>query len=278
VSSLDGQVALITGCGRYRGLGRGIALALARSGADVAVTDLDGRGVRNLHETDDPAEADWRGLPSLVAEIEALGRRATGLLGDVGRSDDAQRMVDEAVERLGAVDILVNNAGAPQGTDRGWTWEVPEDAFDLVMRVNAKGAFLMSSAVARHLLGRRAPGRIVNIASGAGKRGLPQRAAYCASKFAVIGLTQTMALELAPHGVTVNAVCPGAIDTARQRSRTSRSERGGPGAESAAAPASPIARLGQPEDVARAVCFLVEPTGDFVTGQAINVDGGLIMD
>lgn len=278
MGALDGQVALVTGCGRYRGLGRGIALALASAGADVALTDIARDGTRNVMEAGEEERAvGWKGLDSVVEEVEELGRRAVALLGDVGRAEDAQRMVDDAADALGAVDILVNNAGAPHGADRTWTWEVPEDAFDAVLRINTKGVFLMSSAVVRHLLGRESSGRIINIASGAGKRGFPQRAAYCASKFAVIGLTQSMAQELASRGITVNAVCPGAMNTARQASRAARAASGDDADAEAAPPVAPVNRLGEPLDVARAVAFLADPDADYITGQSINVDGGLIM-
>src|SRR5262249_52820475 len=165
-------------------------------------------------------------------------------------------------------------AGAPHGSDRNWTWLVPEEAYDSVMRINAKGVFLMSSAAIRLMLERNIKGRIINIASGAGKRGFPQRAAYCASKFAVLGLTQSMAQELGAHHITVNAISPGPIDTARQAAR------GGAARDGKLAQTSfqtPVPRLGIAADIARAALFFAEPSADFVTGQAVNIDGGLLM-
>ena len=173
MGALDGLVALVTGCGRYQGLGRGIALALADAGADVAVNDVTAGGTRNAAEgaaIED--EIGWNGLTSLVEEIESLGRRALAVVGDVADGADANRMVDQVGKGLGPVDILVNNAGAPHGADRGLTWEVPLDAFAEVLRINTTGVFLMSSAVTRQLLGRGAAGRIINISSGAGIRGI----------------------------------------------------------------------------------------------------------
>lgn len=273
---LAGQVALVTGCARVRGLGRAIAASLARAGADVAVSDIEPGGTRNVHEAgEDEQAAGWKGLPSLVDELTALGVRATAVVGDVGRQADAERMVQEAIANLGRVDVLVNNAAAPHGRDRNWTWLVPEDAFDEVLRINTKGVFLMSSAVTRHLLDRQAPGRIVTIASGSGRRGYPQRAAYSASKFAVVGLTQTMAAELAPHKITVNAVCPGAVATARQQ-HTKAAPADAPGAD-APIPAIPVGRMGVPDDVARAVRFLADPAADYITGECLNVNGGVLM-
>ena len=271
---LAGRVALVTGCGRKKGIGRGIALALARAGAALAVADVEALGRRNLVEADDPDEAGWKGIESLVAEIEELGGRALPLVGDVGRGADAERMVAQAIAHFGQVDVLVNNAAAPHGLDRGWSWEVPEAAFDEVLRVNTKGVFLMSTALARHLLANKAAGRIINISSSAGRRGLAQRAAYSASKFAVIGLTQSMAAELGPHGILVNAICPGLVITPRQASRLAQ---GGEAGAAAQRLAGPVPRAGTPADIGEVAVFLADPAITYVTGQALNVDGGQMM-
>jgi NAD(P)-dependent dehydrogenase (short-subunit alcohol dehydrogenase family) len=246
---------------------------LATAGADVAVTDVSARGVRNAGEPE-PADAD--GLEALVDEIRQLGRRSIALTGDVADAADVEAVVTAAVAGLGRVDVLVNNAGAPHGGDRAPSWLVPEPAYDEVMRVNAKGVFLMSGAVIRHLLDRHSRGRIVNIASVAGKVGYPERAVYCASKFAVIGLTQAMAQELAPHGITVNAVCPGAVATDRN---TATRHRAATTVDAAAgnAASSPVGRVGEPDDIARAVLYLVDPAASYVTGQSLVVDGGRYM-
>jgi 3-oxoacyl-[acyl-carrier protein] reductase len=290
MTALKGRVALVTGCARMNGLGRAIARALAQAGADVAVTDIETGGAKNVLETSTAeAEAGWTGLASVTAEIESLGRRSVGLLGDVGDERDAQRMVDEAVAKLGGVDILVNNAGAPHGADRNWSWEVPAEAFDTVMRINARGTFLMSTAVTRHLLARNGAGagdgsarsgggRIINISSSSGQQGIPRRAAYSASKFAIIGLTQVMAQELAQHGITVNAICPGPVGTARSESTRARAAAGQEPAHAALQLTStPVGRIGQPPDVARMVVFLADPGADFITGQAYGVNGGTHM-
>jgi NAD(P)-dependent dehydrogenase (short-subunit alcohol dehydrogenase family) len=260
------------------GPGAGIALALARAGAVLVVTDMAASGTRNPFEAGEAeSAAGWKGLGSLIDELQGLGRRAVASVGDVGRKDDAERMVAEGLEYFGRADILVNNAGAPHGPDRDWIWKVPEEAWDEVFRVNAKGAFLMSTAVVRHLLGRKSPGRIINITSMAGRRGFPQRAAYSASKFAVTGLTQSMAQELAPYGITVNAVCPGAMETARGASRTARAAQSTEYEFAAPPPTTLIGRIGVPEDVARAVMFLAEPAASFITGESVNVSGGDLM-
>jgi NAD(P)-dependent dehydrogenase (short-subunit alcohol dehydrogenase family) len=274
--SLAGKVALVTGCGRLKGIGRAIALTLAGAGADVAVTDILSTGTRNPSENDQTErDAGWSGLASMVAEIEALGRRSIALTGDIASEEDAERMVAEAIARLGQVDILVNNAGAPHGADRGKTWEVPASGFDEVMRINTRGTFLMCRPVIRHLLSRgNVGGRIVNIASGAGKRGVPERAGYCASKFAIVGMSQVMAQELGENDITVNVVCPGAIATARQSSRQTLQADKGVRYEYIK---SAVPRTGTGDDIARAVLFLAEPSASFITGQSLMVDGGMIM-
>lgn len=278
MGALEGHTALVTGCGRRAGIGRAVARGLARAGADVAVTDVSAEGRPNAGEAD-PPDRDWRGLASVVSEIEALGRRSLALVGDVGGEHDSERLVADACEHLGGLDILVNNAAAPHGPDRDWTWEVPAESFDEVLRVNTKGVFLMSSAFVRHAIDRGATsGRIVNIASVAGLRGFPRRAAYCASKFAAVGLTKVMAEELAERGITVNAACPGAVDTARHEARAARAPATGD-ETAGAAPSERTAgvpRLGAPDDVARAVLFLVDPAADGITGQCIVVGGGFV--
>lgn len=281
MGQLDGQVALITGCARLKGIGRGIALAFARAGADVAITDISVEGTRNVREQGEAeAAAGWQGLPSLAAEIEALGRRALPLSGDVAKKADADRMVEEALAHFGRIDILVNNAAAPHGADRDFFWNVPEEAFDLVLAANPKGNYLMMVPVIHHMLGRGGPGRIINIASVAGKVGMAKRAVYNASKFAVIGLTQATSQELAPYGITVNAICPGAVDSARNAS--SRGRQAAEGSETAVRErqitgTAPVGRIGTADDIARMALFLADPASDFITGQAYNVDGGVVM-
>lgn len=276
---LDGQVAIVTGCARLKGIGRGIAQALAEQGAVLGVTDISSTGTRNAGEQAE-ADGDWRGLDSLLEELKARGTEAIQLLGDVGIRSDAERMVQETIDHFGKVDILVNNAASPHGEDRKPLWEVPEEAYDTVMRVNAKGVFLMSAAVIRHLLKRKGSGRIVNISSDAGKNGAPQLGPYCASKFAVLGLTQVMARELGPRGVTVNAVCPGLIDTARHASTTSSApgEKGDMDmAALTAALAGVVPRVGTPRDIGAVVAFLASAESSYINGQSIIVDGGLFM-
>ena len=279
MSELAGKVAMITGCARARGMGRAMAVAFARAGADVVATDVVPAGTRN--ENEEGAEEiaiGWKGLESLAGEVEGLGRRITTLTGDVSRAADAERMVADALARFGRVDVLVNNAAAPHGADRRLLWEVPEEAWDAVLDVNLKGVFLMCRAVIPHMLARRT-GRIINMASVAGKRGTQRRGPYTASKFGVIGLTQVLALELAAHGITVNAICPGSVDTSRRES-TARREQGLAAQDREASQAfsrAPVGRVARPDDISRLAVFLASDQCDHITGQAWNVDGGTVM-
>ena len=278
MSEFDGKVVLVTGCARARGIGRAIAGAFARAGADIVATDVATGGTRNENEEGlEEIRIGWKGLESLAAEIESLGRRALTLVGDVSRAADAERFVKEALARFDHIDVLVNNAAAPHGADRRLLWEVPEEAWDLVLDVNLKGTFLMSKAVIPHMLSRNR-GRIVNMASVSGKRGTARRGAYTASKFGVIGLTQAMAQELGSHGITVNAICPGSVDTSRRES-TSRRERA-LAERDASAPTltlPPSGRVARPDDIARLAVFFASEQSDHITGQAWNVDGGAVM-
>jgi 3-oxoacyl-[acyl-carrier protein] reductase len=278
MSDFDGKVVLITGCGRVRGIGRAIAIAFARAGADIAATDVATGGTRNENEEGlEEIRLGWKGLESLAGEIQGFRRRCVTLVGDVSRAADAERFVKDALAQLGRIDVLVNNAAAPHGADRRLTWEVPEESWDQVIDVNLKGTFLMSRAVIPHMLSRRS-GRIVNMASVAGKRGTARRGAYTASKFGVVGLTQAMAQELGAHGITVNAICPGSVDTSRRESSTKREtalREKEPGASLLSMP--PTGRVARPDDIARLALFFASEQSDHVTGQAWNVDGGAVM-
>jgi NAD(P)-dependent dehydrogenase (short-subunit alcohol dehydrogenase family) len=278
MSEFAGRVVLVTGCARARGIGRAIAVAFARAGADVVVTDVAAGGTRNENEEGlEEQRLGWKGLDSLAGEIQSLGRRVLTLVGDVSHAADAERFVEEALAQFGRIDVLVNNAAAPHGADRRLLWEVPEGAWDLVIDVNLKGAFLMSRAVIPHML-KRGSGRIISMASVSGKRGTARRGAYSASKFGIIGLTQVMAQELGAHGITANAICPGSVETSRRES-TSRRERAlaecDPNAPVLSLP--PTGRVARPDDIARLALFFASEASDHITGQAWNVDGGAAM-
>lgn len=270
---LNGKIALVTGAGGEHGIGRAIALRLAREGADVAVTDLteNGRG-------------DWRGLPAVAEEIEARGSRSMAVTGSVALSSDVDRIVAAILERFGRIDILVNNAGAPAGPDRVPVVDLEEEVFDLVQAVNVKGTFLMSRAVARHMIGRGGGGKIINMSSVSGKKGNARFAAYCASKFAVIGFTQSLALELAVQRINVNIICPSLIETERVYGMASTLRPDGVATDDyrdqmveRSNQMNPLGRIGQPEDVARTAAWLASEEASYLTGQSIVVSGGSYM-
>lgn len=288
---LEGKVALVTGAGGKEGLGRAIALRLAQEGADVVVNDIavndiavnDIVGENTVAER--PGAPDWGGLPDVVREIGALGRGALGVLADVSDAGQVDGMVSQALGRFGRIDILVNNAGAPAGRDRVPVIELDEEAWDLVQRVNVKGTFLCCRAVARTMIERGQGGKIINMSSVSGKMGVARFAAYCASKFAVRGFTQSLALELAPHRINVNAVCPGLIETERVDDMAAALAPVGVSREAyrqqmieQVTSGTPWGRIGQPADVAQVAAFLASAQSDYLTGVSITVAGGSYLD
>lgn len=245
VLSLAGKVAMVTG--GARGIGRSIALLLAQRGADIAVVDLDADGAA-----------------AVAAEIEALGRRATSLRANVSVEADVQAGVAAVEEALGPIDILVNNAGL---TRDGFMARMSESDWDVVLDVNLKGAFLLSKAVSRGMMKQRS-GSIVNMASVVGRRGNAGQVNYSAAKAGLIGLTKSLARELASRNVRVNAIAPGYIQT-EMTAGLSESVRG------AIVGSTPLGRMGMPDDVAQAVAFLASDAAAFITGTVLPVDGGL---
>jgi len=244
---LTDQVALVTGSGR--GIGQAIALALAAQGANLVINDVDAASAQVT-----------------AGDIEARGRQA--LVSGANVVDEAQMeaMVEAVMARFGRLDIPVNNAGL---TRDGLLIRMKEDQWDLVLDVNLKGAFVCTKSAARPMMKAR-HGRIVNIASVAGITGNPGQANYSASKGGLIALTKTTALELAPRGITCNAVAPGFIETAMTQQLADEVREGW-------MKRIPLARAGTAEDVAAAVCFLAGPASTYVTGQVLVVDGGMVM-
>ena len=280
--NLNGKVALVTGAGGEHGIGRAIAVRLAEEGADVIVNDV----VSNPYAYD---SNDWEGTLSVVREIEGLGRQAATILADVSDAEGVDALVNESVERFGHIDIFVSNAGSRPGPDRVPVVELEEEAWDDVHNINLKGTFLCCRAVARHMISHGSGGKIITMSSMLGKEGSARCAAYASSKFGVIGFTQALAQELAPHHINVNAICPGIVDTERvsyiaaalssedisgEEWRTS-----GRHAEAMRQRNSdvPLGRVGVGEDVANTAAFLASSESDYLTGLAINVAGGLVM-
>ena len=273
--NLNGKVALVTGAGGEQGIGRAICQRLAKEGCNLVVNDL---------HTQPYTESGWGGLPALVEEIEASGQQAFAVSADVSNADQVSNMIQQAIERFGHIDILVNNAGSRPGPDRVPVVELSEAAWDQVQNVNAKGTFLCAQAVARHMIARGGGGKIVNISSTAGRLGMPRFAAYCASKFAVIGFTQSLAHELAEHKINVNAVCPGTTLTERTGYiAAALNEQDAPTQDAtqtmvgSLAEQTPLGRVAEPEDIARTVAFLASAESDYTTGVALLVAGGIQM-
>ncbi|MCY3900796.1 MAG: SDR family NAD(P)-dependent oxidoreductase [Caldilineaceae bacterium] len=273
--NLSGKVVFVTGAGGEHGIGRGIAHRLAEDGADVVVTDY----VEKPYP-----DAEWGGLPALKAELEGLGRRSLALTCDVTDSASVQAAMQQAVEAFGKIDILVNNAAARGGRDRVPVVELDEDEWDRVMSVNLKGTFVCSRAAARHMVARGGGGRIISVSSVLGLRGIARFAAYCSSKFGIVGLTQSLAQELAEHGITVNAICPSLTPTERVGHMTNlfsnpslQVKEATDALLSGAAGSTPIGRLAQTDDLAHAVSFLASDGADFLTGLSLPVTGGSFM-
>jgi 3-oxoacyl-[acyl-carrier protein] reductase/meso-butanediol dehydrogenase/(S,S)-butanediol dehydrogenase/diacetyl reductase len=266
---LEGKVAIVTGAGRLRGIGRESALVLARMGADVVVT---GTGRDPATYPEDEKKAGWRDIDSVADEVRKLGRRVLPLVVDVSNEDQAEEMVARTVRELGRVDILVNNAAAPYGKDRVPVLEVEPSVFWRVVEVKLMGTFYCSRAAARQMVKQRQGGRVVNLSSTAGKRGAPRMAAYNSANFAVDGFTQALSKELAADGITVNCVCPGLIETARMDPLG----RGDFWQQRVAQ--IPVGRVGEDWEVAELIGYLCSPRAGYITGQAIGINGGALTE
>ena len=244
---LAGRIALITG--GARGIGREIALAFANAGADLALFDVNSEG-----------------LAQTAKELSQLGRRAEGFVVDVTDGKQVDEQVAKVLDKLGRIDILINNAGI---TKDGLLIRMDDAQWDRVLAINLKGAFLCTRAVARRMLKLRR-GRIVNIASIVGLIGNPGQANYAASKAGVIGMTKSVAKELATRGITCNAIAPGFIQTEMTEALPEE-------ARQRLMAAIPMGTLGEPWDVAQAALFLVSDAARYITGHVLVVDGGLAM-
>lgn len=268
---MTAKIALVTGCGKEDGMGRGIALALAGDGYTVAVADLERTGVANDNQRID-GSGGWRGVDSLVDEIRASGGDALALVGDVSDRDSARQLVRSVTDAFDRLDVLVNNAAAPQGRDRRDIEDVELADWNLQLGVNLTGTFHMCQAAVAPMRARRS-GRIINISSMAGLSAAPKSAAYSASKAGVIGLTRSLAMDLGPWGITANAVCPGLIGTSRATINMP-ADRQKDEYLAARSGFIPAGRVGTVADVAATVAFLASPGAGYITGQTIVLDGG----
>jgi 3-oxoacyl-[acyl-carrier protein] reductase len=244
---LKDKVALVTGAAQ--GIGRAVALILARNGAGVVVSDI------NLEKAEETAR-----------EIEAIGPKAMAVRVNVANPGEVEGMVDAVLERFSRIDILVNNAGIARDK---LILRMTEEDWDAVLSINLKGTFNCTKAVVKQMSKQRS-GKIVNIASVSGEMGNPGQANYSASKAGVIGFTKTIAREFAQRGINVNAIAPGYIQTPMTEALPEK-------AKEELKRMIPMERLGQPEDVAEAVLFLVSESSSYITGHVLNVNGGIYM-
>ncbi len=245
---LENKVVLVTG--GSRGIGREIALEFAKNGADVIV---------NFAGNADRAE-------TVVSEIKAIGQEAIAIQADVSNADDVQQLFKAAIEKFGKIDILVNNAGI---TRDNLLMRMKEAEWDDVINTNLKGVFLCTKAATRPMMKQRS-GKIINITSIVAISGNPGQANYVAAKSGVIGLTKTSARELASRGITVNAIAPGFITTDMTETLTEEIKQ-------EMLKQIPLARFGEPKDIAKVALFLASDAADYLTGQTIHVDGGMVM-
>jgi len=277
MNSLEGKVAIVTGTASKRGMGHAIALRLAREGANLAIVDK-----YPAPQSLFPGDEGWGGLEAEVAEIEALGREALAMVADINNSQKVDQVVAKTLEKFGRIDILIHCAAirGPVGTP---VVELSEKDWRAIVDVNLNGSFLISKAVAKSMITKGEGGRIVHIASMAGTHGVAGSGAYCSSKYGVIGLVKTLALELGEYKINVNAINPGAIitnlrdeafakmakdqgitwDEAREKDYQKMSAN------------IPLGRLGTTDEIADLALFLVSDVSNYITGEAIGIGGGL---
>ncbi len=276
--SLEGRVAIVTGAARHRGIGRGIALALAERGASVVALG----SPRALEQyPDDEKAIGWRGAASVAEEIAGAGRGALAIDADLTKAAEAERIVSETMAQFGRIDILVNNAGLAFCGEKN-LWEIDDREWYEVVDVNLNGVYLLTSRVMRAMVAAKQGGRIINISSAAGRIGVAQYGAYCATKWGIIGLTQMLALEAAPHQITVNCIAPGSVDTDMMDGTfghmATRFHAEAGAMKQAVVRSIALGRQGTPADIAGAVAFFASDDAAWITGQTLNVSGGTPMN
>jgi len=269
MNKLDGKVAIITGAGRLRGIGYSSAIALAKLGAKVVVT---GTGRKKENYPEDEKKLGWKDVESTADKIKELGSDSLFFDLDVTDEKQVEYVMNSVYKEFKSVDILINNAAVAIGSDRSPITEVELSSFQKVVDVKVTGSYLCTKHVIPYMKKNKSGGKIVNIASLSGKRAQANNLAYNAANFAMVGMTQSMAKELGPYGINVNAVCPAIVDTQRMdlygRSDTwnEMSKR------------SSIGRNGSPEEVGSFVAHLCTEETSWITGQSINMCGGTVME
>jgi glucose 1-dehydrogenase len=249
---LDGKIALITGASQ--GIGHGIAVGMAKEGANPIINYR--------------SEADLEGALAVKKEVEALGRKCLTIQADISKISEISALVDRSIKEMGGLDILVNNAGIEK---RAPAWEVSEADYDVVLAVNLKGVFFVTQGCLKYWIAQKRPGKVINISSVHEELPFPHFSAYCMSKGGVKMMTRNLAIEVAPFGITVNSVAPGAIETPINRQLLNDKQK-----LAGLLDNIPLKRLGEPDDVSNAVVFLASPQSDYITGTTIFVDGGLL--
>lgn len=269
MGALDGKVAIVTGAGRLRGIGRAAALALADLGADIVVT---GTGRDPGKYPPDEQAVGWRDIESTAEQVRDRGRRCLPIVANVTESADAHRTVAATLAEFGRIDFLINNSAFARGPDRVPLIELSEDIWRKVLDIKLTGSFLMSKAAIPPMVKQGEGGAILNISSIAGKRGMARATAYCTSNFGIQGFTQALAMEMAPHNIRVNAVCPGIIDTSRMDDLGRDSTWQGFIKQMV-----PLNRSGSDEEIGKFIAYLFTPDASYITGQSLNIDGGAVM-
>jgi NAD(P)-dependent dehydrogenase (short-subunit alcohol dehydrogenase family) len=272
-----GKVALVTGAAGKRGMGHAVSLRLAGEGANVVVVDKFA-----APRSPFPGDEGWGGLDNVVTEIRALGREALAVVADICVSQEVDATVTKAIERFGKLDILVHCA-ATRGPVTTPIIDLAEEVWKTVLDINLSGAFLVAKAVAKAMVARGEGGKIVLVASMGGVKGMPGSGAYCVSKFGVIGLVKTMALELTKYKIFVNAINPGSVSThLRDTFHREKGRAEGITVEEARArdyqkliEGIPLGRMGTTEEMASLILFLASDECSYITGEAINISGGV---
>lgn len=268
LTGLQGKVAVITGAGRMRSIGRPIAVELARAGCNIVLTGT-GRSPEDYPE--DEKSSGWRDIASVADEVREVGGNAIELVSNVADPRAVDELVEQTMAGFGRVDFVINNAGAARGSDRVPVVDLAIEDWHKVMNVNLNGTFYMSRAFGQALIQQDEGGAIINISSIAGKALPPNTAAYAASKSAIQALTASMAREVGRYNIRVNAICPGVIDTYRM------DELGRGDQWAGMLKTIPLGRAGVGEDIAHMSAFLCSDQGNWITGQSYNVDGGAVV-